>query len=116
MGERRLSRGEAEITLAAAWKEVLGLQNVGPDDSFLDVGGNSLRAIQLLTLLRERLDATIELLDLFRSPTIRALLDTFYPQHVQTHIASTTSDAMVRAERCWRQLERMRQQGRQTHG
>lgn len=64
--------GEAERLVAAAWASVLG-QEVGGNQSFFDAGGNSL----LLVLLREELRAVfqrdIEMADLFRHLTVRAM-------------------------------------------
>jgi amino acid adenylation domain-containing protein len=62
----------AERTLAAIWSEVLGLDEIGVDDNFFSLGGDSIASI----VARDRaLDAgmAFEILDLFRSPTIRKL-------------------------------------------
>lgn len=62
----------AERTLAAIWSDVLGLDEVGVDDNFFGLGGDSIASI----VARDRaLDAGLafEILDLFRSPTIRRL-------------------------------------------
>jgi amino acid adenylation domain-containing protein len=37
-----------EVKLADIWREVLGLQRVGVDDDFAELGGDSLRAMQVL--------------------------------------------------------------------
>ena len=37
--------GGAEAELAAIWREILGVSEIGPDDSFFDVGGDSLSAV-----------------------------------------------------------------------
>ena len=41
------------------WREVLGLERVGRDDDFFDLGGHSLLLVRLQTRLRERLDVEI---------------------------------------------------------
>lgn len=66
---------DLETTLVEAWKEVLGLDDVGTEDNFFDAGGHSLLVVQLHRLLGERLDARLSLVDLYRWPTIRALSD-----------------------------------------
>ena len=37
--------GGPEAELAAIWREILGVSDIGPDDSFFDVGGDSLSAV-----------------------------------------------------------------------
>jgi len=37
-----------ETVLAQMWRDLLGLTEVGPEDSFFDLGGTSLTAIKLL--------------------------------------------------------------------
>lgn len=41
-------RNELEQKIAAAWQEVLGLDRVGVDDNFFDLGGDSVQAIQII--------------------------------------------------------------------
>ncbi|HEX2416565.1 MAG TPA: alpha/beta fold hydrolase, partial [Micromonosporaceae bacterium] len=43
-----------EQRIAQAWREVLGIQSVEPDDNFFEVGGDSLSAARLSGLLTER--------------------------------------------------------------
>ncbi|GAA1247403.1 hypothetical protein GCM10009665_43010 [Kitasatospora nipponensis] len=62
-----------ELALAEIWQEVLGLDRVGVTDRFFDLGGNSLRAVQILSRIRSRLGVAVELEDLFARPTIAAL-------------------------------------------
>ena len=49
-----------EQTVAELWRELLGLEAVSPYDNFLDVGGDSLSAMQLVTRLRNRLGVRIK--------------------------------------------------------
>ncbi|MEU8768459.1 amino acid adenylation domain-containing protein [Streptomyces griseus] len=59
--------------LAAIWRDVLGVAEVGPDDDFWDLGGNSLYAIRIGTLARERGLPGIPLRQLYLTPTLGAL-------------------------------------------
>lgn len=61
-----------EQRLAEVWQVVLGHERVGVNDNYFALGGDSIKAIQLLSrLLRHHLKFAIR--DLFRYPTIRAL-------------------------------------------
>ena len=64
---------ETEATVVDVWREVLRTEVVGTDDNFFDIGGDSLLAAQVLSLLRARLARPVSLTDLFRFPTVRAL-------------------------------------------
>lgn len=51
-GSRRLARNDQERELARIWAELLGLEQVGIDESFLELGGDSLTAIRALSRMR----------------------------------------------------------------
>jgi amino acid adenylation domain-containing protein len=61
-----------EIILAAIWAEVLGVERVGVHDSFFELGGDSLLAIQVVSKAREH-ELMISIHQLFLHPTIAAL-------------------------------------------
>jgi len=56
--------------LAAIWREVLKVDRVGADDRFLDLGGDSILAAQLLARVRSRLNIELSMLDFFEAETI----------------------------------------------
>ncbi|WP_214324847.1 non-ribosomal peptide synthetase [Nonomuraea sediminis] len=68
---------EAELTplesdLLAIWRETLESGDITVDDSFFDVGGDSIRAVRMVGLMRERgLDVSVQ--DLFTHKSIAAL-------------------------------------------
>ncbi|MBD1909176.1 amino acid adenylation domain-containing protein [Leptolyngbya sp. FACHB-16] len=64
-----------QALLAEIWEEVLGLKQVGIHHSFLDLGGHSLRAIQVVSRIRDRLHIELPLRCLFESPTIAQLAE-----------------------------------------
>jgi aryl carrier-like protein/GNAT superfamily N-acetyltransferase len=63
-----------QIALAALVRDVLGISgDIGIGDDFFALGGQSLRAIQLLARIRRELGPTIALKAFYREPTIQAL-------------------------------------------
>ena len=68
-----VSAAEWEQRMAALWKDVLGLGEIGQDDNFFDLGGNSLTGLQLVARLRRDLGRPVPAAALFEAPTIRSL-------------------------------------------
>lgn len=65
-------RTERERLLADIWQELLGAKSIGIDDSFFDIGGNSLLSVRCVTLARKAgLSLTVN--QVHRTPTIREL-------------------------------------------
>jgi thioesterase domain-containing protein len=62
-----------EKELAKIWSELLGLEQVSIHDDFFDVGGHSLLAIRMRSMVQDRLKRDLSLRDLFRAPTIASL-------------------------------------------
>ncbi|MEU6679766.1 AMP-binding protein [Streptomyces sp. NPDC046925] len=74
-GKYRAPRNDTERVLAAAFAEVLELDRVGIDEDFFDLGGNSLRAIRLVGLIRSELNQEVSIRRLFAARTITGLSD-----------------------------------------
>ncbi|WP_329137638.1 amino acid adenylation domain-containing protein [Streptomyces sp. NBC_01476] len=71
-----------EAWLAEQWSEVLGTPVTGARDDFFAIGGSSLAAAQLTTLLRTRYPA-VAVVDIYQQPTVRKLarlLDASVPE------------------------------------
>jgi non-ribosomal peptide synthetase component F len=62
-----------EQIVASVWQEALGLERVGLDDNFFDLGGYSLLVARVRFNLREKLQKDIALVDFFSYPTVRLL-------------------------------------------
>src|SRR5690606_30736483 len=57
--------------LAAIWSDLLGVEAVGVDDDFFDLGGRSLLATQVVARLRQRPGAQVSVMDVFKHRTVR---------------------------------------------
>ncbi|MCV7079446.1 amino acid adenylation domain-containing protein [Mycobacterium szulgai] len=62
-----------EEILAGVYAQVLGLERVGIDDSFFDLGGDSLSAMRVIAAVNSSLDAGLAVRDLFDAPTVAQL-------------------------------------------
>jgi amino acid adenylation domain-containing protein len=62
-----------EETITNIWREALGLERIGLQDNFFDIGGHSLLLGQVRSKIQQALQLKIEMLDLFKYPTIGTL-------------------------------------------
>jgi acyl carrier protein len=70
-----LHRDAVEEMLAGIWAEVLGLQQVGIDDNFFALGGDSLRMTQIASRVRASCDIEISFREFFDNPTVAGLAE-----------------------------------------
>ncbi|MFG3142502.1 SDR family NAD(P)-dependent oxidoreductase [Streptomyces sp. NPDC048211] len=68
---------ELERRIAAIWGDVLNRSSVGREDSFFDLGGNSLRATRLLARVGEELGVSLTANQLYENPTVAGLAEVF---------------------------------------
>jgi len=66
-------RSSLERHLAGIWSEVLGVDRVGVHDTFLELGGDSLRAASVAGALQERLGEIVYVSAVFEAPTVAEL-------------------------------------------
>ena len=66
---------EMEKTIAGIWQELLGVETVGINDDYFELGGDSLMAAQLISRLREAFEVEIPLQTLFEASTVKRIAD-----------------------------------------
>ncbi|MCK4259319.1 MAG: amino acid adenylation domain-containing protein [Halanaerobiales bacterium] len=71
--EYQAPSNEIEEKLTKIWSQVLGIERVGINDKFFDLGGHSLKATVLISRIHQELKREIQLRELFTSPTIKEL-------------------------------------------
>ena len=69
----RAPASPTEEILAGIYAQVLGLERVGVDDSFFDLGGDSLSAMRVIAAINTGLDADLAVRALFDAPTVAQL-------------------------------------------
>jgi len=62
---------DIERRLAGFWQELLGVDEIGVEDSFFDLGGHSLIAVRLFAQIRKAYNVDFPISVLFEAPTIR---------------------------------------------
>ena len=66
-------RTTKEQIIAKVWQAVLGIDKVGINDNFFDLGGDSLLLVRVLLKLHKQFDNDLKLFNLIEYPTIRSL-------------------------------------------
>ncbi len=86
---------DRERALAAIFTEVLGLERVGADDDFFDLGGDSFAVVELVAAVAEEFGTEIDVTTVLEAPTVATL--TRHVAGARVHRASTV--VPLRAER-----------------
>jgi acyl carrier protein len=72
-GEYRAPGSAVEEILAGIYGQVLGVERVGVDDSFFDLGGDSLSAMRLVDAVNSGMDGGLSVRAVFEAPTVAQL-------------------------------------------
>lgn len=67
------AENETEDVILSIWREALGTDAVGVEDNFFDSGGHSILAVKVHRQICDRLSVDLQITDLFRFTTVRAL-------------------------------------------
>lgn len=70
-------RNDVEEQLVVLWQECLGIESIGVDDDFFDLGGHSLKALNLIKKINNRFHVALAINQLYRTPTISRLAEVF---------------------------------------
>jgi amino acid adenylation domain-containing protein len=101
------TRGYMERQVAELWRDVLGVDEIGLDDAFFDIGGKSLQLMQLHAALQNLSHTPIAITELFARTTVRAQAE-LLAHGPSTADAARASDFNARAARQRAALARRR--------
>jgi phthiocerol/phenolphthiocerol synthesis type-I polyketide synthase E len=87
-----------ECAIAAIWQEMLGLEKVGVNDSFFELGGDSFLGIQVIATIKKQLAVKVSAVTLYEGPTVRALAAVI-AAHGQQQPAPALGHSRLRGER-----------------
>jgi len=85
-------RTPTEELIAAIWAEVLGLEKVGTDENFFEIGGHSLKAMQAIARIGDTFSIQLPVRELFQLPTIAELA-----QWIETAWNETATESQLPA-------------------
>jgi amino acid adenylation domain-containing protein len=66
-------RTQVERVLVDIWKQVLGVDHLGTQDNFLDLGGHSLHAMKLIAKTAQQLAVELSVADVLQGPTVEKM-------------------------------------------
>jgi hypothetical protein len=103
-------RNELEQRIARVWGEVLRIAEIGIDDNFFDLGGNSLIGLDLVARLRRELRAdSLPAHILYEAPSVAALARLLHQAEPDT---TMIADRQARGEKRRASLSQQRQRQR----
>ncbi|HRY52970.1 MAG TPA: polyketide synthase dehydratase domain-containing protein, partial [Candidatus Portnoybacteria bacterium] len=85
---------EREKQLVSIWQEVLGIKDVGINDNFFEIGGNSLNIVHLANKIKRILNINVSVADLFENSTIKLFLKNIKSKN-NKHNISDESDKLI---------------------
>lgn len=104
---------EWQKRIAALWGQTLNLQQVGIDEHFFALGGNSVTLIGMASLFRKKLSIDIDIVDLFSYPTVRSLAEFVGNQEaVKDQVDKRFDKTQEKAEKQRKRAARARQNKR----
>jgi amino acid adenylation domain-containing protein len=68
-------KNEQETAMVEIWKQALQTRRVGINDNFFDLGGNSLKIIEVRSTIQQEFNVDIPVVKMFRFPTVRTLVE-----------------------------------------
>lgn len=91
-------RDDLEMGIHKVWSAVLGKDGFGVTDDFFSttVGGDSIRAIEVVCALPRRDSALIDITDFYQNPTIEALAELYRASRSRDGQPARRSDILVR--------------------
>ncbi len=92
-------RTELERWLTGAWQDLLGLDQVGIDDRFFELGGTSLKATRFVAALSKEIGEKVPIVAFFDAPTISLIADVLRADFPQAVAARFGDYGLVTASR-----------------
>jgi len=88
-----------QSTLVDIWKAVLGRTRIKLHDNFFEVGGSSLKAVQVLAMIKKELKQDLSIVSLFEYPTVALLAERLSGFSSEPRINRSTSEAVLRGQK-----------------
>jgi amino acid adenylation domain-containing protein len=90
-----LPRNELERIIVEAWEDALGVDGVGLNENFFDLGAHSLLVVEVHMQLQQQLGRELSLVDLFQFPTVTALANHLNGEEVAPRVSSRAEQRLA---------------------
>ncbi|MCK4258179.1 MAG: amino acid adenylation domain-containing protein [Halanaerobiales bacterium] len=94
-GEYVAPRNEIEEKLVTLWAEILQIKNIGVNDKFFEIGGNSLKIMRLTSLINKEFNTNLKVTELFKYTTISEMATLLGADEVVKEEELEDEDALV---------------------
>ena len=88
-----------QAALLNIWRKVLARPRIGVNDNFFEVGGTSLKAVQVIAMIRKELKQSLSIVTLFECPTVALLAAKLGAASGEPDGATTAAEAVLRGQR-----------------
>jgi len=88
---------EHEQAMCELWCQLLGYSELGINDDFFDLGGTSLKAVKLVSMLASQFNKNISVVSVFEKPTIAGLTSVTFDEQLNTDLISSRESSRSRA-------------------
>ncbi len=72
---------EIEEKLVRIWEEVLGIEGIGINHNFFDIGGNSINIIKVISMISKQMGVQVSISELFLRPTIAEIAHNMFMEN-----------------------------------
>ena len=91
-------RSVLQEVLLTVWRGILGIDKIGIDDDFFELGGDSVLATQIISRLREMFRMDLPLIVLFDAPTVEKLAQFMIENEARPGLVEKTAAVLKRIE------------------
>ncbi|OMQ08158.1 non-ribosomal peptide synthetase [[Flexibacter] sp. ATCC 35103] len=70
VAEHVIAKNENEEKLVALWERIIGIKHISTTDNFFAIGGDSIKAIQLVVEIKKEFNSELNVADIFEHQTI----------------------------------------------
>lgn len=94
--EASLLNGPLDDNLLTLWREFFGNQEIGKEDDFFSIGGDSLKALRIIGYIKQRLNISLSISDLFEHANVKDLAAFIASQKlIEPRLGQTTQEDVV---------------------
>ena len=91
------ARTECEEQIVDLWRQVLGVEEVDIRENFLELGGNSLMAVQLISRVRDVFEVNVPIGEFLRLPTVIGLSEAVALSQVQADASPSWKNCFLKS-------------------